>query len=174
MLKFNKYPNIVGASVPKFAVTVGGNERAINRNVLREVWNTNFTKNNQCNTRAIGGFRAVMNAGDLKSRKNYGCGGSNKVTSRPGMMVLTTRDGVNRCKGDGVEAANTNVKWVYDSSDFTRYRKESSINSGYAGNRACTRSASNVTDYSYGGSGVPVGRGRQARANGMASYGSVY
>jgi hypothetical protein len=159
-MQFGTYPNIIGASVPKFRVVEGGNDRAMERNILRSVWNTNYSCNNN---RAIGGFRAVMNAGDYLSRVNSACGGPNQVTSRPGMMVMSTKDGVvgGPCDPNKPPIASTNVKYVYDSSDYTRYMKEKSVNEGYAGNAPCKNNKYNMTDYSYGGSGFPVGRGRQ-------------
>ena len=173
-----QYPNIVGASVPKFGPVIDGNDRSLERNVLRTVWNNNYHCNKDPNKkqRAIGGFRMVMNAGDYLSRVNAPCGGSNQVTSRPGMMVMTTKDGVQQCGHEHPPVANTNVKYVYDSSDFTRYRKESSINAGYAGNipADCDNNEDpkdNLTDYTYGGSGVPIGRGRQMRIGSLNSYG---
>ena len=161
-MHYGTYPNMIGASVPKFGPVEGGNDRAMGRNILREVWNTNYSSNK--NKRAIGGFRAVMNAGDYLSRVNSACGGPNQVTSRPGMMVMSTKDGVvgGPCDSSKPPIASTNVKYVYDSSDFTRYMKEKSINEGYAGDIPCSKpNKYNMTDYSYGGSGVPIGRGRQ-------------
>ena len=159
-MQYGTYPNLIGASVPKFGPVEGGNDRAMGRNILREVWNTNY----ECHSgRAIGGFRAVMNAGDYLSRVNSACGGPNQVTSRPGMMVMSTKDGVvgGPCDSSKPPIASTNVKYVYDSSDFIRYRKEKSMNEGYAGGVPCKNAKQNMTDYSYGGSGVPIGRGRQ-------------
>jgi len=162
---YGTYPNVIGASVPKFRPVEGGNNRAMERNILRTVWNSNYACDIN-NPRVIGGFRAVMNAGDYLSRKNSACGGPNQVTSRPGMMVMTTKDGApgRPCDPSVPPIASTNVKYVYDSSDFTRYLKEKSINDGYAGNIPCHSNsghARNLTDYSYGGSGAPLGRGRQ-------------
>ena len=161
-MQYGTYPNMIGASVPKFGPVEGGNDRAMERNILRSVWNTNYScKKNS--GRAIGGFRAVMNAGDYLSRVNSACGGPNQVTSRPGMMVMSTKDGVvgGPCDQSKPPIASTNVKYVYDSSDFTRYLKEKSMNEGYAGGVPCDKNKHNMTDYSYGGSGVPIGRGRQ-------------
>ena len=160
MLIFGTYPNIVGASVPKFQTDIDGNMRSLERNVLRNVWNNN---NNDI-PRAIGGFRAVMNAGDYLSRVNNSCGGSNQVGTRPGVLRLTKKDGVGHCYNQHVPTSNTNVKYVYDSSDFTRYRREKSINKGYSG------ADNHLTDYSYGGSGSPLGRGRQKKAGNLNSY----
>ena len=168
------YPNIVGASVPKFGSVIDGNFRSIERYVVRQVWNTNCYGKGPKQGPQIGGFRRVMNAGDYLGRVNYACGGSNQITKRPGSLVLTTKDGVRRCN-ETVPVANTNVKYVYDSSDFIRYRREKSINKGYAGGRTdcdiSDKPAILMTDYSYGGSGFPLGRGRHMFVNGMNSYG---
>ena len=170
------YPNIVGASVPKFGSVIDGNFRSMERDVVRQVWNTNCYGNVKKPFQGpkIGGFRRVMNAGDYLARVNDGCGGSNQITSRPGSLVLSTKDGVRRCNSE-IPVANTNVKYVYDSSDFIRYRREKSINKGYAGGRTdCDTSdkpANLMTDYSYGGSGFSLGRGRQRFVNGINSYG---
>lgn len=170
----DNYPNIVGASVPKFGPVIDGNFRSMERDVVRQVWNTNcYSKGTKHSGPQIGGFRRVMNAGDYLARVNDGCGGSNQINSRPGALVLSTKDGVRRCNSD-IPVANTNVKYVYDSSDFIRYRREKSINKGYAGGRTdCDKDKSRhlMTDYSYGGSGFPLGRGRQMFVNGMNSYG---
>lgn len=171
----NSYPNIVGASVPKFGSVIDGNFRSMERDIVRQVWNTNcYNKGKSTSGPQIGGFRRVMNAGDYLARVNDGCGGSNQITNRPGSLVLSTKDGVRRCNSE-IPVANTNVKYVYDSSDFIRYRREKSINKGYAGGRSsCNTSDKHpnlITDYSYGGSGVPLGRGRQMFVNGMNSYG---
>ena len=94
------YPNVKGASIQKPKPTVDTSERSRDRFVLRNAWNTNTL--NRTGTVTIGGvtselksgpFRAVNNAGDPLSRKNYSCGGSNMITSRPGVMILTTKDG---------------------------------------------------------------------------------
>ena len=162
------YPNLVGASVKKFYPVEDGNERSLDRTVLREVWNTNQVGSCKRYPRAMGGFRVVMNAGDPKSRVNFGCGGPNQITGGPGKLNFSRKDSVTHCSLDIHDVASTNVKYVYDSSDFTRYQKERSINYGYAGNNRCSKN--NLTDYSYGGSGFPVGRGRQRRVNNHYSY----
>ena len=128
----------MGASVSKFGTVIDGNFRSLNRDVVREVWNTNCygKRSTPFKGPRIGGFRRVMNAfKDYLGRVNKGCGGSNQITSHPGSLVLTTKDGITRCNSD-IPVANTNVKYVYDSSDFIRYRRDrASINKGYAGGK---------------------------------------
>jgi hypothetical protein len=146
------YPNVKGASIQKPRPTVDTSERSRDRFVLRNAWNTNTL--NRTGTVTIGGvtselksgaFRVVNNAGDPLSRKNYSCGGSNMITSRPGVMILTTKDGGqdrSNCDGTGVPPSTCNVKYVYDSSEFTKYKKLTAKNRGYR---------YPGSDYTYGG-----------------------
>lgn len=171
------YPNIKGASVKKSYPTVGSQERATTRQILRQVWNGGnsyyaekaLQGGNKCiNQRS---FRAVMNAGDLMSRKNYSCGGPDMIGSgNPGSNKMTTKDG-GQSKRDcapakdgcpnGIEIppSTCNVKYVYDSSNYTRYLKERASNRGYTfavgGSKAQLPLAgwrkNAGYDYSYGG-----------------------
>ncbi len=146
------YPNVKGASIQKPKPTVDTSERSRDRFVLRNAWNTNTL--NRTGTVTIGAvtselkmgaFRAVNNAGDSLSRKNYSCGGSNMISSRPGVMILTTKDGgqdASNCDGTGVPPSTCNVKYVYDSSEFTKYKKLTAKNRGYR---------YPGSDYTYGG-----------------------
>ena len=145
------YPYVGGASIQKPKPTVDYSIRSRDRNVLRQAWNGSplvvngtVTIGSVTSNRKIGSFRAVNNAGDLLSRKNYSCGGPNQITSRPGMMNLTLKDGgqdKRRCDNTGVQPSSCNVKYVYDSSDFIRFKKLQAKNRGYT----------NGADYSYGG-----------------------
>jgi len=79
-------------------------------------------------------FRVAMNAGDLFSRQ-YTAGGSNQIKGSVGRRfgALISADGVQA--GDG---ASGNQHRVYDSSDYTTYRKLVAKNKNY-------------DDYSFGG-----------------------
>ena len=86
-------------------------------------------------------FRAVTNSGDLLCREYYTCGGPCQTfQSRPGLSGLRQRFGAIQymCDGTGVPPAACNVKYVYDSSNYTTYLKQKAINYNY-------------NDYSYGG-----------------------
>jgi hypothetical protein len=94
--------------------------------------------------RIITPFRAINNAGDLLSRQNYSCGGSCQTPqSRPGLYGLSNAFGSTStsCQADifwspiqnnpKVQSGTCNVKYVYDSSDYTRFKKNVSVNQNF-------------------------------------------
>ena len=96
-------------------------ESAITRKVLRSSWNTPYaTGTYEGEKRVITPFRAVNNLGDFLGRKNYSCGG-------PKQMTFT-------CDNSNVPASSTNVKFVPDSSDYIRFRKQQAMNRNYNDN----------------------------------------
>jgi hypothetical protein len=121
---------------------------------LKEAWNTKYRgqlRRNGLKQSITTPFRAVNNAGDLLSRDNYSCGGTCQTPqSRPGLHGLKTHFGSVQSSCipsatysslqllNNVPAAACNVKYVYDSSDYTTYLKQRAVNKNY-------------NDYSYGG-----------------------
>jgi hypothetical protein len=96
-------------------------ESAITRKVLRSSWNTPYaTGTYEGEKRVITPFRAVNNLGDFLGRKNYSCGGPNQMTFT--------------CDNSNVPASSTNVKFVPDSSDYIRFRKQQAMNRNYNDN----------------------------------------
>jgi|TARA_B110000093_G_scaffold58460_1_gene63196 hypothetical protein len=128
--------------IPKALITTNNNNNfAKTRFLLKNGWNTNNAKKVNNHQSATTPFRAINNAGDLLSRQNYSCGGpTQSFQSRPGMHGLKNAFGhiSSRCDNSGAEAASCNVKYVYDSSDVIRYKKQKAINKNY-------------NDLSYGG-----------------------
>ena len=111
-----------------------GKFRYLNREVIREVWNAKLAsdKGNGNKPIAMGNFRITYNAGDPLSRVNFACGGPNPLYSHPGALILTTRDSMKNNKPCGeYESASTNVKYVYDSSLFTRFKREKAIHKDF-------------------------------------------
>jgi len=99
---------------------------------LVQAWNTTYPSQLKSSNvhRAIGPFRAVNNSGDLLSRQSYSSGGSCMTfQSRPGMHGLRTKWGAVQHMTDGtdVPSANCNPKYVYDSSNYIRYKKQDAI-----------------------------------------------
>ena len=105
-------------------------EQTMSRRVLRSAWNTRYaygTVNEQ--SRVITPFRAVNNLGDFLSRTNYVCGGPNQVNkSKPGMRIGSI---ISACDGTGVEGSTCNPKFVPDSSDYIRFKKQQAMNHNY-------------------------------------------
>lgn len=99
------------------------------RHALREAWNTKYKSQMGNNTLRITPFRAVTNSGDLLSRKNYSCGGSASIQSRPNVFGIKGHLGaiLDNCDNSGIESSNCNVKYVYDSSDYVKYLKQSAL-----------------------------------------------
>lgn len=154
---------------------VGGGDRSADRVALREAFKTN-NLNKDLNgpvVRAIcGPFRAATMAGDKLGRKSQSAGGANQVTN-----VKSARAPGWRGTAGGVSNANTgetvtvggltfttgtgpgqtqiqsgNPKFVYDGSDFIRFKRLSAKNKNY-------------NDSSFGGAGksnmfIPLNRVR--------------
>ena len=117
------------------------------RFTLKNAWNTKYQRqlrNDGLNRSITTPFRAVNNAGDLLSRENYSCGGScQSFQSRPGLSGLKTHFGsvsvsctpsatYNSLQTlKNIPAAACNVKYVYDSSDYTTYLKQRAVVKNY-------------------------------------------
>ena len=102
------------------------------RKVLRMGWNTAYAAGNvQGRSRVITPFRAVNNSGDYLGRVNYSSGGPNPTNaSRPGYArrigsIWTNTDAT------GIPASSCNVKFVADSSEYSKFRKQQAINRNY-------------------------------------------
>ena len=122
--------------IPKALVTTNNNTAFVRtRDIVRNQWSKQYLQNTK--KAAQTPFRAVNNAGDLLSRKDYSCGGPTQTfQSRPGRSGLKGAFGhINRNCGEGAtdttEAAACNGKYVYDTSDYVRYLKQRAINKNY-------------------------------------------
>lgn len=100
-------------------------KRAETREILRRGWNTKlvFSKDK---TISAGTFRATQNAGDVKHRHNYAAKGPNQLSSLS-FSYVSGKDGI-QGSNETIPVSATNVKYVYDSSNFTRYAREKSMN----------------------------------------------
>jgi hypothetical protein len=113
------------------------------RTILRNAWNTAYaTGTFNGRTRILTPFRAANNAGDFLCRVNYQCGGSCQINSASPGMVGAHRNGnrglrglgnarPDQCDTTGVPGYNGNSKWVYDSSDYIRFRRQQAVNQNY-------------------------------------------
>lgn len=107
-------------------------EQTMTRRVLRDSWNTSYAQGTvNGKQRAIGPFRAINNLGDFLSRQNYVCGGSNQVNAdKPGWKGHIGSI-ISQCDNTGVAASVCNTRFVPDSSDYTKYKKQAAINRTY-------------------------------------------
>ena len=107
-------------------------EETMSRRVVRDAWNTKHTATSlNGHGRKATPFRAVNSADDYLSRENYTCGGSTLTNaSKPG---LKSRIGsiISSCDTTGVAGSTTNPKFVADSSDYIKYKKQVSTNNNY-------------------------------------------
>lgn len=124
------------------------------RFTLKNAWNTTYPsqlRRDKLKKPITTPFRAVNNAGDLLSRLNFSCGGTcQSFQSRPGLKGLRQHFGSvqdtcipsaiysNLQLLNNIPASACNVKFVYDSSDYTTYLKQRAVNK-------------NFNDLSYGG-----------------------
>jgi len=104
----------------------------------KEAWNTHYRIQlaKAGKHSAITPFRAVNNAGDVLGRQYsfYVCGGTPQTSNgRSGLRGLRNAFGTihNQCDGTGVPAATCNGRYVYDGSDYVRYKKQLAINNNY-------------------------------------------
>ena len=114
------------------------------RITLREAWNTTSYSGSSNSKRIITPFRAVNNAGDLLSRNNYSCGGTCQTPqSRPNLKGLRQRFGSTSvsCRPSviwslsqidpEIPSSTCKVKYVYDGSDYTKFKKNQAVNRNY-------------------------------------------
>jgi hypothetical protein len=114
----------------------GSSELETMRFTLRKAWN------GAAAAEKLGGrvpaatpFRVVNNAGDYLSRQYYTSGGSNQVTNARQSITSGWRGlagGVHiQSDGTDIPSSTCNTKFVYDGSDYTRFRKQMAINRNY-------------------------------------------
>jgi hypothetical protein len=104
------------------------------RRELRKSWNTSYATG-QVNgyNRRIGPFRAVMNSGDFLSRTDYVCGGPNPANNTHATAARQLGLGgiINACDSTNIPSSSCNVKFVADSSDYTKYKRQAAFNKNY-------------------------------------------
>ena len=115
--------------MPKSTTNALGSQdssHATMRGVLRRGWNNVNTQTKiEGFPRKVTPFRAANNLGDYLSRKYYICGGSNPSNAmKPGIGRRFGSMLENCGNTKKVDATYTNLKWVSDSSDYIRFKKE--------------------------------------------------
>jgi hypothetical protein len=123
---------ITGISATQTITNYKDSEQTSMRSVLRNGWNTLYaTGNVNGYGRVTTPFRAIMNSGDYLGRVQYSCGGPNPTSaSKPGMKSNIGTMWSN-CDSTEVPASSCNVRFVADSSDYTKFRKQQAHNHNY-------------------------------------------
>ena len=131
-ISYSHFGKRSGKMSQRLQTTHDSSDFPLTRIIVRDSWNTNYSRQLLYNKSAITPFRAVTNSGDLLSRKNYSCGGSNQV-SRPCIKGIQSLMGhiLNNCDGTGIPPSSCNVNYVYDSSNYTRFLKQRELNITY-------------------------------------------
>ena len=124
---------IHGISIKQTINNYKDSETTLTRRILRNSWNGQYaigSVNGQ--KRKIGEFKAVSNIGDFLSRKNYACGNIPNPT-QPSNVVWRSRIGsiIKQCDNTNVPCSNSNTKFVPDSSEYTKYKRQRSYNQNY-------------------------------------------
>jgi hypothetical protein len=120
---------IKGISPKQTITNYKSNEEVRLRRIVTKSWNGSYAAGSVNGYgRKIGGFRAVNNAGDYLSRDTYNCGGI--VQSQVFQRGLRSRFGFmfQNCDGSNIPPSTCNVKYVPDSSEYIKYRKQRAAN----------------------------------------------
>lgn len=118
-----------GYSSPQTITSFKTHDDVSIRSVLRRGWNTAYaTGTYNGHKRIITPFRAVNNSGDFLSRENYVCGGPNPSYGGGKKPGYNMGGMFSVCDGSGVPASSCNTKFVADSSDYTKYKKQRAHN----------------------------------------------
>jgi len=104
----------------------------ISRKTVVKSWNTPYAAGNvNGRKRVTTPFRAVTNSGDYLGRVQYSCGGPNGMSADKPGWKSRIRNMLSNCDGSGVPASATNVRFVADSSDYAKFRRNRAINLNY-------------------------------------------
>jgi hypothetical protein len=125
--------NLSGIAPKPTIIGKKDSQDALTRRVLRDGWNTAYANDTfNGKNRVITPFRAINNSGDYLSRTNYVCGGPAPLNkSKPGYRVGSM---ISRCDTTNVPSSSCNVKFVADSSDYIKFKKQAAINKNYNDN----------------------------------------
>ena len=118
---------------PKQTITnYKGGDQVISRKVVVKSWNTPYaTGTVNGRNRVTTPFRAVNNSGDFLGRVHYSCGGPNPTNADKPGWKSRIRNMFSNCDGSRIPASSCNVKFVADSSDYSKFKKNRAINQVY-------------------------------------------
>ena len=107
-------------------------EDVISRRVIMKSWNTaNAVGVINNYARITSPFPSIYNRTDFLSRKECNCDIPNPLQESRHILKSNMGSIIKSCDGTGVPCANTNVKYVPDSSLYTRYKREVMANKNF-------------------------------------------
>ena len=120
---------ITGISPKQSITNYKSSDQVMSRRTVVKSWNTAYatgTVNNK--NRVTTPFRAVENSGDFLGRICYSSGGPNPTNAtRPGYKSIIGSV-LNNADNTGIPASSTNTRFVADSSDYVKFKKNRAIN----------------------------------------------
>ena len=103
------------------------------RRQLRDVWNRpNAVGKINGHKRAASEFKSVANISDFLSREHYAAGNiPNPSNTTHSNVFWKIGSIIKQIDNTGVACSNSNTRFVPDSSEFTKYRKQRAFNRNY-------------------------------------------
>ena len=131
-MSINLGNGIKGISPKQTITNYKGSDQVMSRKLVVKSWNTAYaTGIVNGKSRITTPFRAVNNSGDFLGRVHYNCGGPNPTNADKPGWKSRIRNMFNNCDNTGIPASSTNVKFVADSSEYSKYKKLRAINVNY-------------------------------------------
>lgn len=118
-----------GISMRQVSNSVKTSDDVLTRRTVTKSWNAAYAAGNVNGySPKMGPFRLVNNLGDYLSRDSYVCGGSRQTQHKRGGSMLFN------CDATKVPSSTTNCKFVSDSSDYTKFKRQNQANRLYNDN----------------------------------------
>jgi hypothetical protein len=131
-MSINLGNGIKGISPKQTITNYKGSDQVMSRKLVVKSWNTAYaTGIVNGKSRITTPFRAVNNSGDFLGRVHYSCGGPNPINADKPGWKNRIRNMFNNCDDTGIPASSTNVKFVADSSEYSKFKKLRAINVNY-------------------------------------------
>lgn len=107
-------------------------EDVITRKIILKSWNNPYASGEVNGfTRRSSPFPTIYNRTDFLSRQNYVCNVPNPIQESRIRLKSNMGSIMNNCDGSGIDCANTNTKYVPDSSLYTTYKRQMATNQNF-------------------------------------------
>jgi hypothetical protein len=104
----------------------------LTRKIIIKSWNNpNASGTINGHRRVTSPFSAVYNITDFLGRKNYVCNVPNPIQETRQRLKGNMGSIIQNCDGTGIACANTNTKYVPDSSLYTTFKRQRATNQNY-------------------------------------------